>query len=552
MSGYRDILLRLRQSFPQPISDRFHDAYFVFSIMRTLDAVDRLKSDAPLLGQPAPLDYDTAMKTRVADEPLPIEDVHRQLVERLEGMPIWGHPLSQINVVATPTIASVIGSLLPAIYNPNLASDETSFGVAQAEAMVTAMTADLIGYDPDQASGVFTFGGTGALLYGVKLGIEKAFPDAIERGVPPGGVLLASTHSHYAKLNVAGWLGLGEQNVIHIPTHLDNSINVEELEAAARRAIELDKRIAAFIACLGTTDAFGLDNLDAIVDLRDRLVQEYELDYRPHVHADAVIGWAWSVFNDYDFEQNELGFRPRTIRALAAAHRVIRHLHRADSVGIDFHKTGFAPYISTLFLVKDQSDMRLLVRGREEMPYLFQSGQRHPAMFTLETSRGGGGVLAALANLRLFGKQGLRALLGHLVEMAEWLREHLEGHACTTVLNPENVGTVTLFRVYPDGVDTWTIKDRELHDPDAGEDVERHNEFNRQVFQYLHERAMQGKGVHLSKTECYRTGASGIPIVGLKSYILTPFIEQAHTKLLVDTVLEAREAVMRGGAPATT
>ena len=61
---------------------------------------------------------------------------------------------------------------------------------------------------------------------------------------------------------------------------------------------------------MGTTDAFGVDDLDAIADLRDRLVEDYGLDYTPHVHADAVIGWAWSVFNDYDFERNPLGFAP--------------------------------------------------------------------------------------------------------------------------------------------------------------------------------------------------------------------------------------------------
>ena len=150
--------------------------------------------------------------------------------------------------------------------------------------------------------------------------------------------------------------------------------------------------------------------LDAIADLRDRLVKEYDLDYRPHIHADAVIGWAWSVFNDYDFEANPLGFRPRTVRALASARRRISKLHRADSVGIDFHKTGFTPYISSLFLARDRADIQLLVRGREQMPYLFQSGERHPGVFTLETSRGGSGVLAAYANLQLFGLVGLRVL----------------------------------------------------------------------------------------------------------------------------------------------
>ena len=96
----------------------------------------------------------------------------------------------------------------------------------------------------------------------------------------------------------------------------------------------------------------------------------------------------------------------------------------------------------------------------------------------------------------LFGRVGLRVILGHLVEMAESLREHLEGHDSTTVLNDDGVGTVTVFRVYPDGVDTWTIKDRERTDPVAREELLRHNDYNRRLFRYLHDRAMRGAGVH--------------------------------------------------------
>jgi hypothetical protein len=49
-AAYRQILTSLRQSFPQPVSDRVHDAYFVFSISRALDQVDAMKSVSPLLG----------------------------------------------------------------------------------------------------------------------------------------------------------------------------------------------------------------------------------------------------------------------------------------------------------------------------------------------------------------------------------------------------------------------------------------------------------------------------------------------------------------------
>ena len=537
------LLARLRDTFPAPISDRKHDAYFVFSILRALDRVDDLKSDVPLLGRPRELDYAAAEQGALPEEGRSVEEVASLLVDKLEGMPIWGHPRTQINVVPPPSIPSVIGSLLPAIYSPNLLSDATSQGLMVTEAEVAAMVSRLVGYDPARSTGVFTFGGTGTVLYGAKLGIEKAFPDAMDDGVPAGGVILASAQSHYCRLNVAGWLGLGEKSVVAAPTHPQNDVRIDRLEAAAREAIERGRRLVVLVATMGTTDAFGIDDLDAIVDLRDRLVTEYRLDYTPHVHADAVIGWAWSVFNDYDFEANPLGFRPRTVRALAAAHRRVSKLHRADSIGIDFHKTGFTPYVSSLFLARDRADVQLLVRGREQMPYLFQTGERHPGVFTLETSRGGSGVLAAYANLQLFGRVGLRVLLGHLVEMAETLREHLEGHDSTTVLNHDGVGTVTVFRVYPDGVDTWTIKDRERTDPAAREELLRHNDYNRRLFRHLYDRAMRGEGVHVSMTDCYRETDYGEPVVGLKSFILSPFIDERDVEQLVRDVLDARRAI---------
>ena len=541
--SYLPLLERIRAEFPQPVADRTHDAHFGLSVLRALELANALKSTAPRLGRATELDFDKAMRERIDPQLGNLESVTPDLVEKLEGLPVWGHPHTQFNVVAPPTISSIIATLLPSIYNPNLVSDDTSHGLAQVEVAVASLVADLVGYSPERATGVFTFGGTGTVLYGVKLGIEKAFPGAMEDGIGKGGILLTSAQSHYSRLSVAGWLGLGEGNVVAVPSRLTNDVDVGELEAAARRAIEEGRRIVAILATMGTTDAFGIDDLEAIVGLRDSLVEEYGLDYRPHVHADAVIGWAWSAFKGYDFEENALGFRLRTVRCLAGAYHRISRLALADSIGVDFHKTGFAPYVSSLFLVKNRSDLNLLGRELEEMPYMFRSGQRHPGTYTLETSRSGGGVLAAWANLRLFGIEGLRVLLGYLVEMAELLREHLDGHGSTSVLNSDNFGTVTLFRAYPDGVDTWTIKERERTDPKAREELRAHNEYNRRIYRHLHARAERGEGVYLSITDCYRETDYGEPIVALKSYMLSPFIEEKHVELLVQSVLEAREAV---------
>ena len=538
---YRDILEKVRLAFPQPVSDPIHDSYFVHSIMRALDQVDALKTDLPFLGLLEAGDFEAARKAALPDGPASVEAVTSDLVGYLQGMTIFGHPRTQVNVVPPSTIPSIIGVLLAALYNPNIAWDEYSRLVALAEVEATGITAGLIGYDQERAGGVFTFGGTGTSLYGVKMGLEKACPDTIANGVTEQAVILVSDTGHYCAANIAGWLGLGTRNLLTVPTIAENEIDVARLEEAARKALDEGRKIAAIIATMGTTDSFGLDNLEAIATLRDRLVDEYRLPYRPHIHADAVIGWAWSVFNDYDFEDNPLGFRPRTLRALAGACRRIRHLSLADSVGVDFHKTGFAPYISSLVLVKDRADLQRVARNPEQMPYLYHFGEHRPGMYTLETSRAGTGPLAALANYRLFGREGLRVVLGHMVEMAQLLREHLEGREGTTVLNRDNFGTVTLFRAYPPGVDTFAIKNQEFEDPAFRDTLLAHNDFNRKIFQYVHSEAMAGRGAAISSTDCYRHTRYGEPIYALKSYIMSPFVDEADVEVVVRKIAAAQE-----------
>ncbi len=540
---HRELLRSLRVAFPQPVSDQVHDGYVVFSVLRALDQVDALKSQAPILGAPRETDFDLALQQKIAAVGSTVELVTAELVESLNGMPIFGHPQSQVNVVACPSIPSIVGVVLPSMYNPNLCSDESGAGFSETEVKTIAIVADMVGFDPQTVGGLFTFGGTGALLYGIKIGLEKALPGCFKQGIRQDVVVLTSEHGHYAALNAAAWLGIGQQHVTRVATHDDNSIKLDELEQAAREALDNGRPIAAIVATMGTTDAFGIDNLEAIVQLRDQLVDEYALPYQIHIHADAVIGWAWSAFNDYDFSENSLEFRPKTLRSLAATSRRIEMLKQADSIGIDFHKTGFTPYVSSLFLLRDRTEWAHVSRQRESMPYLFHSGQYHPGMFSLETSRAATGPMAAFASLRLLGKEGFATLLGNAVEMAETLRELASAQAELTVLNRENQGPVTLLRAYPDGFDTFEAFQREMQDTSLTAEVEMVNEFNRRIFRKLHDEAMQGKGVALGLTDAYRHTAAGIPIVAIKSYVLSPFVEELQMDVVIERILAVRKEV---------
>ncbi len=544
MTNYRDNLSVLRRAFPQPISDQEHDAWFVFSVLRALDRVDAMKSQRPMLGEPQEIDFSAAVSARIPDGMSTVELVSRDLVDHLTGMFIFGHPRAQINVINPPCIPGILGALLPAIYNPNLCSEEASRGVALAEVEAISMTAAMMGYDPEKSGGIFTFGGTGTLLYAIRLGIEKAFPGSMQNGLTGDlPVVVCSEQAHYANKTAASWLGLGQKNVVKIPSAPNNEIRTCLLETELRRLLKEGRRIACIVATMGTTDAFGLDHIERIREIRDDLVREFALDYVPHLHADAVIGWAWSAFRDYDFAKNALQFPDRTLRALAGANRHIRHLNLADSIGVDYHKTGFAPYISSAFFVKDANDLSLLTRDQSTTPYLFQSGEYNPGRFTLETSRSGCGPMSALGALQLLGKTGLRTLLGHLVTMAEILRNRLSAQPAISVMNPDNVGPVTLFRVYPDDVDTFEMPKLEQTNASYAPQLQKFNDYNRRVFQFMNAEALRGEGVLISMTDRFRETDYGLPVVALKSYIMSPFSDQQYVQAVVDSIERARAAV---------
>jgi hypothetical protein len=125
--------------------------------------------------------------------------------------------------------------------------------------------------------------------------------------------------------------------------------------------------------------------------------------------------------------------------------------------------------------------------------------------------------------------------------MAETLREHLEGHAATTVVNRGNFGPVTLFRVYPDGVDTFSILQHEQSDASYRDQLLAHNEYNRRIFQMVQQEALAGRGVVISLTENYRETDYGEPMVALKSYILSPFSEEKYVDAVLESLWAARD-----------
>ena len=61
---------------------------------------------------------------------------------------------------------------------------------------------------------------------------------------------------------------------------------------------------------------------------------------------------------------------------------------------------------------------------------------------------------------------------------------------------------------------------------------------------------MAGRGVLLSLTDCYRHTAYGDPVVAMKSYIMSPFVNEESVEIIVEKVLEARERLQKDATAA--
>lgn len=535
-ASYRDVLAELRREFPTPAPAADDDARLVGRIAEGLARALELRGGGSKLRGAPPLDASAILATRLEPEGRSADEVTSELVAILHGLPLETHPRGQVNVNVQPSTLSLLGALLPAVYNPNMSSDGRGAGCSATERRIASLAARLVGFDPELAGGIFTFGGTGTLLYGVKLGIEKAIPDAMRKGVRGDVAILASQRCHHTCLTAAGWLGLGSEQVVRTPVGPDNAFDPAALREAARDVVRSGGRIAAIVATVGTTDAFGLDDVAAAVRARDELVAEFHLDYSPHVHADAVIGWAWTVFHDYDLESNPLGFSADALQAIEVARPRIDALRQADSLGIDFHKTGFVPYVSSMVLARLGQDFERLARHRSLMPYLFHSGSYHPGLFTLETTRAAGGVLAAWANLRWLGVSGLQTLLGHALEMTAELRRALRALPSVAIVNEANVGPVTLYRAYPPGVRGAEMWRRETTDASAESAAQEHNEFNRRLHTAALARLSASSGAAIGLTSSAGQTPLGTPLVALKSYLLSPWLESSDIQAIVEQV----------------
>lgn len=236
-------------------------------------------------------------------------------------------------------------------------------------------------------------------------------------------VLLVPGTAHYSWDKVARMTGVGSAQIVRVPVDECFRMSVTELRRIIELLTSLQRPILGCVAVIGSTEEGAVDPLHEIAELREDLAQRHRVSF--HLHADAAFGGYAAAAT---WRADGTRAQP-TERAWPTAHvsRSLQALARADSVTIDPHKLGFAPYPAGAVSFRDG---RAKVLCASDAPYVFHGeGSEHFALgrFTFEGSRPGAAAAALALSHRVLPlhQQGHGALISSCVTAAKRLRRIL-------------------------------------------------------------------------------------------------------------------------------
>ncbi|MCY8271544.1 pyridoxal-dependent decarboxylase [Bacillus sonorensis] len=351
------------------------------------------------------------------------------------------------NATPLPNNASLAGSLFMTLLNGNNLWDVDGTAAAKTEVQISAMLSDIVGYDRQKSTGFTTWGGQGTVFQSLRLAIANACPDANQKGTPHHLYAFCSELSHFSLFKSMQASGIGTDHLIRIKTNDDHSMDLADLREKMKAVIEDGGLPVYVLATLGTTDTFGIDDLEGIRNLTEELESEYGL---PHIyiHADTAMGGMYSFFNVYDVEDNPLRFEDEVLAVLAGYKSHFQHLGLADSLVFDFHKLGQTPYATSLFLVRDRTALQAVDLDPDETPYVGNRGfGSYHTSYTLECSRMGSSI-PIYASLLAFGIKGYQELLANYIRVNTAFRRKLTDAFPNAAVTNE-ISPVTTFRFYP-------------------------------------------------------------------------------------------------------
>lgn len=223
----------------------------------------------------------------------------------------------------SPSFMGVVGDLLTAVYNPQLAAWSHAPGPVEIEAWLVRYLGHRIGFN-DEVGGSFTSGGAEANAMAVHLALTHTFPGVGSkglRGIDGDPVIYISTESHHAWVKIAHACGIGRDSIRHIPVTADLKLDTAVLRDQIAKDEAAGNRPTLVVATAGTTSAGIIDDMHEI--------RSIATEHDTFFHVDAAWGGS-AVLSDT--------LRPH-----------LDGIETADSVTIDAHKWMSVPMGAGIF-----------------------------------------------------------------------------------------------------------------------------------------------------------------------------------------------------------
>lgn len=302
------------------------------------------------------------------------------------GMVHWSHPMFLGYFGWTITAPGILGEILTAPLNVNAMTWRTCPAATELETVVIDWLRQWVGLS-DEFEGVIYDTASVGIMHALAVAREEAAPATRKLGLTdrdlPRFRIYTSDQAHSSAEKAAIALGLGEENVVRVPSDAQFRMDVASLGQAIAKDRQKGSHPMAVVATVGTTSTASVDPVPEIANICRH--------QRLWLHIDAAYGGGFSMVPEYE--------------------SVRKGWELADSIVINPHKSAFVPLDFSVLYARDLARLRRVfslvpeyLRGdtveaeKNYMDYGIQLGRRFRALkaWVIWRSLGRAGVVARL------------------------------------------------------------------------------------------------------------------------------------------------------------
>ncbi|XGW17703.1 hypothetical protein V3C99_002357 [Haemonchus contortus] len=220
----------------------------------------------------------------IPEQPQKLDTLVKSCEEVLRLGVRTGHPRFFNQISCGLDLVSMAGEWLTATANTNMFTYEIAPVFILMEKAVMKRMWEAIGWDVEQADGIFAPGGAIANLYAVSTARHALYPRSKYVGLKdvPTLCIFTSEDSHYSIKSAAAVCGIGSDFCFNIPTDNSGKMIPEALEQKIVES-KKDGLTPMFVCCTAGTTVYGAwDPIDKIADICDR--------HKIWLHVDAAWG----------------------------------------------------------------------------------------------------------------------------------------------------------------------------------------------------------------------------------------------------------------------